>query len=101
MLDAYALPAPQRKLNVIRENGTGIIMLPGRATDESDTVFVLRLDGPPVVNPPIVTQGSDAPFELDYLQAVTPGKAVKPFNRDGKFHIANGPVPPTKCAGIF
>ena len=36
----------------------------------------------------MVTQGSDAPFELDYLPAVTAGKAVKRFNRDGKFHVA-------------
>jgi len=30
----------------------------------------------------------DAPFELDYLQAVTAGKAVKRFNRDGGFFIS-------------
>jgi alpha-L-fucosidase len=88
VLDAYALAAPERKLEVVRENGTDFITLTGRATDENDTVFVLRLDGPPVVDPPMVTQGSDVPFELDYLPAVTAGKAVKRFNRDGKFHIA-------------
>jgi alpha-L-fucosidase len=88
VLEAYALAAPERKLEVIRENGTDFITLPGRRTDENDTVFVLRLDGPPVVDPPTVTQGSDVPFELDYLPAVTAGKAVKRFNRDGKFHIA-------------
>ena len=55
---------------------------------------MLRLDGPPKVRPAIVTQGSDAPFELDYLAAVTSGKAVKRFNRQGKFHIAkwSGPT---------
>jgi alpha-L-fucosidase len=87
-VEAYALAAPERKLAITRENGTDIITLPDRATDGNDTVFVLRLDGPPVVDPPTVTQGSDAPFELDYLPAVTAGKAVKRFNREGKFHIA-------------
>jgi alpha-L-fucosidase len=86
--DAYALTAPERKLATTRENGTDIITLPARATDENDTVIVLRLDGPPIVDPPTVTQGSDVPFELDYLAAVTAGKAVKRFNREGKFHIA-------------
>jgi hypothetical protein len=96
VLEAYALAAPERKLSAIRENGTDVITLPSRATDANDTVFVLRLDGPPVVDPPTVTQGSDSPFELDYLPAVTAGKAVKRFNRDGKFHIAKWTGPRDK-----
>jgi alpha-L-fucosidase len=86
--DAYALAAPGRKLETKRENGTEIITLPDRATDENDTVFVLRLNGPPVVDAPTITQGSDTPFELDYISAVTAGKAIKRYNREGKFHIA-------------
>jgi alpha-L-fucosidase len=85
---AYALADPSRKLAVTRVNGTDTVALPSRRLDEDDTVIVLELDGPPIVDPPTITQGSDSPFELDYLQAVTAGKAVKRFNRDGKFHIA-------------
>jgi hypothetical protein len=64
------------------------VTLPAKPLDEYDTVIVLQLDGAPRVDPPVVTQGSDSPFELDYQRAVTSGKAVKRFNRDGKFHIA-------------
>ena len=85
---AYALSAPSHKLSVTRVNGTSLIGMPARPLDEIDSVIVLQLDGPPQVDPPIVTQGSDAPFELDYISAVTAGKAVKRFNREGKFHIA-------------
>ena len=40
------------------------------------------------MDPVTITQGSDAPFELDYQPAITSGKAIKRFNREGKFHIA-------------
>ena len=48
----------------------------------------MELGGPLHLAPPIVTQGSDSPFELDYLKAVTAGRAVKRFNRAGKFHVS-------------
>jgi hypothetical protein len=40
-----------------------------------------------------MTQGSDSAFELDYLAAVTAGRAVKRFNRAGKFHISKWTSP--------
>jgi alpha-L-fucosidase len=85
---AYALAAPSRKLTLGRANENVAVTLPAKPLDEYDTVIVLQLDGAPRVDPPVVTQGSDSPFELDYQRAVTSGKAVKRFNRDGKFHIA-------------
>jgi alpha-L-fucosidase len=85
---AYALVDPSRKLAFSRVNGSDVITLTSSQPDNNDTVIVLDLDGPPVVDPPVITQGSDSPFELDYLRALTAGKAVKRFNRDGKFHIA-------------
>ncbi len=90
---AYALIDPSRKLTVSRASGTDSVALPSRRLDENDTVIVLELDGPPLMDPPVITQGSDSPFELDYLQAITAGKAVKRFNRDGKFHIAKWTSP--------
>jgi hypothetical protein len=36
----------------------------------------------------VVVQGTETPFELDTMQAVTGGKAAKRYNRQGKFHIA-------------
>jgi alpha-L-fucosidase len=85
---AYLVSEPSRKLAVVREHGGVAVSLPGRIPDEIDTVVALELGGPLRIDPPIVTQGSDAPFELDYLKAVTAGRAVKRFNRAGKFHIS-------------
>jgi len=87
-IGAYALTDPSHKLGVHRTNGTNVIALPAKPLDDLDTVIVLQLDGSPQVDPPTITQGSDASFELDYISAVTAGKAVKRFNREGKFHIA-------------
>jgi alpha-L-fucosidase len=84
---AYALTNRSRPLAVSGVNGTPVIALPPYAPDNRDTVIALELDGPPRVDATIITQGSDAPFELDYVSAITAGKAVKRFNRDGKFHI--------------
>jgi hypothetical protein len=85
---AYLLAEPSTKLTVAREHGGLAVSLPARSPDDIDTVVVLDLGGRLHVDPPIVTQGSDAPFELDYLKAVTAGRAVKRFNRAGKFHIS-------------
>jgi alpha-L-fucosidase len=85
---AYPLASPGTKLTTLRENDTAVVTIGGFTRDQNDTVLVLQLDGPPKVDPATITQGSDAPFELDYLPAVTSGKAVKRFNREGKFHIA-------------
>jgi alpha-L-fucosidase len=77
-----------QKLKVAHENGVTAITLPARPTDESDSVVVLELDAAPRVAPLLTTQGSDAGFNLDYLKAANRGKAIKRFNRDGKFHIS-------------
>jgi alpha-L-fucosidase len=88
LLAAYALAAPAGKLTIGRANENVAVTLPAKPVSEYDSVIVLQLDGAPKVDPPVITQGSDSPFELDYQRAVTSGKAVKRFNRDGKFHIA-------------
>lgn len=85
---AYALADPSSKLTLQRIDGNVAITLPAKPLDELDTVIVLQLDGPPRVDPPVITQDTESPFELDCQPAVTSGKAVKRFNRDGKFHIA-------------
>ncbi|MEK7993476.1 MAG: alpha-L-fucosidase, partial [Planctomycetota bacterium] len=85
---AYLLIDPSRKLPVSREHGVISVALPAKSPDEDDTVVVLDVSGQPNADSPLITQGSDSAFELDYLRAVTAGKAVKRFNRDGKFHIS-------------
>jgi alpha-L-fucosidase len=81
------LAEPWRKLPVARDRGGIGMSLPAHSQDEMDTVVVVEL-GPLRPAPPIVTQGSDSPFELDYLKAVTAGRAVKRFNRAGKSHVS-------------
>ncbi len=88
VVTAYPLLDPARKLRVTREHDAITIALPPKALDENDTVIVMAISGPPKVTQPLITQGSDSPFELDYLRAVTSGKALKRFNREGGFHIA-------------
>ncbi len=85
---AYLLAEPARKLPVARVHDAIGISLPAQPLDAADTVVVMQLADVPAVDPPIVTQGSDAPFALDYLTAVTAGRAVKRFNRAGRFHIS-------------
>jgi alpha-L-fucosidase len=53
----------------------------------------MEISGQLKVDPPVITQGSDSSFELDYLKAVTEGGAVKRFNRVGKFHISKWTKP--------
>jgi alpha-L-fucosidase len=84
---AWLLADPRRKLGLGRDSGVITIALPATAPDPIDTVVVLDLSEAPKVDPPVLTQSSDSGFHLDYLHAVTAGKAVKRFNRDGGFHI--------------
>lgn len=90
---AHPLLAPAQKLAVSKSFGTVALTLPARPINSADTVFVLELNGPAKAEPAIITQGSDTPLLLDYTSAVTSGKAVKRFNREGGFHIAKWTSP--------
>ena len=84
---AYLLQAPGRKLEVLRQDGVTGVRLPPQAPDGTPTVVVLEVKGKPEAEPKLITQGSDSPFHLDYLSCETAGRAMKRFNRDGRFHI--------------
>ena len=90
---AHLLSDPSHSLNTQTQNGVLMVSVAPKASDSNDTVVVLTLDAPPKIDPPQVTQDSDTGFELDYLTAVTSGKANKRFNRDGGFHIAKWTAP--------
>jgi alpha-L-fucosidase len=85
---ADLLADPSNKLKVGRDHGVTTLALPPRPPDEADSVVALQLSGTPRIERQLITQGSDSSFDLDYQKAVTRGKAVKRFNRDGKFHIS-------------
>ncbi len=95
---AYLLTSADRKLAVTRENGVTTVSLPAGPPDAIDTVVVLELPDAPRADSPVLTQGSDSAFHLDYLYAVTTGKAVKRFNRDGGFHIGKWSDPGDSAA---
>ena len=89
---AYPLLDSTQELEVGREGAAAWVKLPAEPLDENDTVVVLEIDGPPEVEPPVVDQ-REAAIELDYLTAVTSGRAVKRYNRTGEFHISKWRTP--------
>ena len=84
---ASLLAVPGQELAVAREQGVTNVRLPAREWDSAATVVVLTVAGKPEAEPQLITQGSDSPFHLDYLNGETQGDAMKRFNRDGRFHI--------------
>jgi len=94
---AYRLAEPGQRLEIDRKDDVLSVTVGPRGWDEFDTVVVLEVSGAPQTDPPLVTQGSDIPFQLDYRLAVTTGRAIKRFNRDGGFHIAKWTGPEDAC----
>jgi hypothetical protein len=94
---AHLLSDPASRLAVSKKDDVIAVAVGQQHWDEFDTVVVLELAGPVEVDLPVVAQGSDIPFQLDYLRASTKGRAVKRFNRDGGFHIAKWTGPEDSC----
>jgi len=90
---AHLLVRPVEKLSISHNQGVVLISLPAQIPDVNDTVVVLEMAAPLKVDPPLVTQGSDDPFHLDYMNGVTAGKALKRFNRKGNFFISKWTSP--------
>jgi len=90
---AYLLQAPGRKLEVLRQDGVTGVRMPAQGWDAASTVVVLEVKGKPEAEPTLIVQGSDSPFRLDYLGCETAGRAMKRFNRDGRFHIGRWTSP--------
>jgi alpha-L-fucosidase len=86
---AYLLADPSQPLPVSCDHGVVLVSVPVKSPDENDTVVVLEVVGPPLVDPPLVMQDTDFPFHLDYLNTVTGGQAAKRFNRDGEYFISH------------
>ena len=90
---AYRLTEPAKKLEVARVDDVIQVNVGMSGWDEFDTVVVLELDGKPRADAPVVTQGSDIPFHMDYRLAMTSGSTMKRFNREGLFHLARWTAP--------
>jgi alpha-L-fucosidase len=76
------------KLQVIKSGNETHISLPPEAPDYPISVVVLETDGLPLIRPALVLQNADGKIEMNYLKAITHGKAMTRFNRKGGFHIS-------------
>jgi hypothetical protein len=85
---AFLLADPGMEITSSRSGSSVRISLPSIPADAINTVVALELDGPPRVDPPVITEKAGAPVVLDYVNALTSGKTVKRFNRRGQFHIS-------------
>ncbi len=74
------------------ENAT-YIDLPLNPPDSPVSVVVLEIEGAPSVDPTVVAQDTTGSIELNYLTAITHGKAKTRYNRTGNFHISKWTVP--------
>jgi alpha-L-fucosidase len=90
---AYPLADPAHRLTVGRREREVLVDLPPAPLDELGTVIVLHLEGTPQVDPPRVHPQADGTLRLDYVHAVTAGRAVKRYNRRGGFHISKWTAP--------
>jgi hypothetical protein len=82
---AWALAAPGKPLAFRKQGDALAVHLPAARLDSADAVIVIELAGKPEVEPPVTAQEEGGAVRLDYRMAVTSGKAVKRFNRAGKF----------------
>jgi alpha-L-fucosidase len=85
---AYLLLGSSRALDFSRDQDKLSVRLPGKPMDEDDTVVVLEIAGKPAVAPPVVVQKGNSPIKLEYVTAVTAGKAIKRHTRGGGYHIS-------------
>jgi len=88
VMKASLLTDPGTVLESSQQGSAVRIHLPPVPADAINTVVAVELDGPPLVEPPVITEKAGKPVVLDYLNAVTSGNAVKRFNRRGQFHIS-------------
>lgn len=90
---AHMLLIPSPPLALSRDGNTVYITVPTKPLDVNDTVVVLEIEGTPEVEPPVTVQEGESAVTLDHITAVTAGKAVKRFNRRGRFHISKWMTP--------
>lgn len=73
----------------VKQSGDSVIIdVPEIQPDHPFTVVSLKIEGSPVVDPPVSYQDADGKIVLDYLAANTCGNAITRFNRKGGFHIS-------------
>ncbi len=89
---AAPLSQPEQSLVVGKEGSVPTIRVPSQPLDDTDTVIAVDLAAVPVVDPPVVSE-KDRVIRLDYMTAMTAGKAVKRYNRRGSFHISKWTEP--------
>ncbi len=66
---AYTLADPDTKLRVTRAGSDIVLSLPKEAPDETASVVVLQLDGPPVAEPYVIAAGDNGVLTLEAAAA--------------------------------
>jgi alpha-L-fucosidase len=74
-------------LSFSQTEGKTTINLSKNPADNPITVIELKLEGIPVIDPPVVAIDTKGILELNYLTAITHGKAKTRYNRTGGPHI--------------
>ncbi len=86
---AYLLLDSGRTLQFTKTGDRLSIRLPAAPRNDIDSVVVVETRGQAEAIPPgVAQQPSGAPVRLDYVSAVTAGKAVKRYNRLGNYYIS-------------
>jgi alpha-L-fucosidase len=85
---AYLLAESSRALDFRRREGKLSVRLPDQPVDREDTVVVLEIEGKPEVDPPVVVQKGNSPIKLEYMTAVTAGKAIKRHTPASFYYIS-------------
>jgi alpha-L-fucosidase len=88
VISSYLLLDKSKKLPVIQNGNQIEISVPEKPSDNPIAVLVLEIDGQPRIDPPLVSEQDTGIFKLNYLSAITHGKAMTRFNVKGKFHIS-------------
>ena len=99
--NAFFLTDRNYQLRFRKEKDAIIIEVPRKPLDEINTVIVLEIDGEADVSPPVVMQSDDGSINLEYVEAITGGRAIKRFNRKGKFHISKWTGPDDTITWYF
>jgi alpha-L-fucosidase len=87
---AYMLPSPEAKLATKREGDFVIISLPDKAYDETASVVVVEVDGPPKVEPYVIRPNAEGIVELPAMCAEIRtgfGQKAKFDSHEGQVHI--------------
>jgi alpha-L-fucosidase len=88
VVGAHLLSTPAAALAVRKQGGRVVIRVPAQSPDALDAVIALDVKGRPEAEPASVGPADRGALRLDYVTAITKGRAAKRFTPTGGYHIA-------------